>query len=93
MTGDGALDPTVGAEGSLLAHRRLIEALFAALVAQSSDGAAVVDAIERRVGVCDGQEDPGAVPDRAFAVERAAEAEIARTLRAIREQLEQQRGS
>ncbi len=86
MDEPSALPPA--AEGALLAHRRLIEAVFAVLVADHADGHGVIDDVERRIGAPDGQEDPGAVPDRAFAVERAAEAEIARTLRAVRERLD-----
>lgn len=87
MTDPSTILPAA-AEGALLAHRRLIEAVFAALVADHPDGHGVIDEVERRVGVPDGQEDPGAVPDRAFAVEKAADAEIARTLRAVRERLD-----
>lgn len=70
-------------EGALIAHGRLIGWIAAHLAGR--EGLALVDEIERRLVVRDGAEDPGAVPDRAFAVERAADAEIRRLLRLARD--------
>ncbi len=58
MTTGSGLDLPIGAEGAILAHRRMIEALFAAIADAAVDREALVAAVERRIGPPDGQEDP-----------------------------------
>ncbi|BBE72831.1 hypothetical protein [Oharaeibacter diazotrophicus] len=80
MTGE----PDAGLEGRLAAQGRLVELLVAAMALSSRDPAGLVDDIELRLGPQSAEEDPGALPDRAFAVQRAADAEIERMLRSVR---------
>lgn len=80
MTGES----DAGLEGRVAAQARLVELLVAAMALSSRDPAGLVDDIERRLGPQSAEEDPGALPDRAFAIQRSADAEIARLLRSIR---------
>lgn len=77
-------EPDAGLEGRIAAQGRLVELLVAAMALSSRDPAALVDDIERRLGPQSAEEDPGALPDHAFAIQRAADAEIARMLRNVR---------
>ncbi|WP_181706212.1 hypothetical protein [Chthonobacter rhizosphaerae] len=72
-------------EGALIAHRKLLEILIAVLASGRPAGADPIGEIERRLGYQDQQEDPGFEPDRAFAVARAADAEMERLLRSARD--------
>jgi hypothetical protein len=71
-------------EGTLIAHRRVLELLLATLAAAGAEGGALLDDIERRLAGGDAQEDPGVEPDGAFAVQRAADAEVRRLIREAR---------
>lgn len=79
---NGELTPAA-LEGALAGHRRLIEALLAVVV--DMRGPSLLDDLERRLGFEDHEEDPGVLPDPAFAIERAADAEVRRLLRSARE--------
>lgn len=77
-------DPPVALslEGRLLAHRRLLVELLRLLPKESRAG--VMDWLEERSVYRDGQEDPGAVPGEAVALElaRADEFRLLRQLSA-----------
>jgi len=77
-------DPDAGLEGRLAAQGRLVELLVAAMALASRDPDGLLDDVERRLGPQAAEEDPGALPDRAFAVQRAADAEVGRILRSVR---------
>lgn len=79
---NGELTPAA-LEGVLAGHRRMIEILLA--VAVEIRGASLLDDLEKRLGFEDHEEDPGVLPDAAFAAERAADAEVRRLLRSARE--------
>lgn len=74
-------------EGAITAHRKLLEVLIALMAEESGRGAELVGEIERRLGYQDHQEDPGFDPDAAFAVERAADGEVKRLLRTVRDMI------
>lgn len=74
-------------EGAITAHRKLLQVLVVLMAEQTGRGAELVGAIEQRLGYQDHQEDPGFEPDAAFAVERAADGEVQRLLRTVREMI------
>ena len=86
MTGEPVTDGRLPAavEGVLIAHRRLIEVLLVRMAGEGPDAIGKIDEIERRLGYDDYHEDPGVDPDPAFAIERAADAELRRLLREVR---------
>lgn len=64
-------------EGQLMAQRHALARLIAR-IATLEGGAAWLDAVfPRDLSPQDGQEDPGAVPDRAFAILAARDEELA----------------
>lgn len=60
-------------EGRLNAQRELLALILSGMAARDSDLLAL---IERKLAVADHQEDPGAVPQAAFAVEGSRSAEV-----------------
>ncbi|MEA3534228.1 hypothetical protein [Rhizobium sp. CC-YZS058] len=69
-------------DGRLNAYRRLLVGLFTQL-AEREDGRALIDAILADTEtVADHEEDPGVLPDRGFAGQEIANAEIQAVLKA-----------
>ena len=69
-------------EGRLLAHRQILGAIVADLVA-AGGGKRVAALLERRQSYQDGEEDPGAVPDPSLAIEAALCDEMSRLAREV----------
>lgn len=69
-------------EGQLHGQRAVLAAIVAELMAQGGEG--VTHRIEALLEISDHQEDPGAVPDPAFAIEAAAAQEIRQVLERAR---------
>ena len=61
-------------EGRLNGQREVLAAILAHLMAQSGD--AFARQLEALLEISDHQEDPGAVPDPAFAIEAASALEV-----------------
>ncbi len=78
----GPIPPQI--EGALIAHRKLLELLISMLAAERGDTTALIDDLERRLFYQDGEEDPGAEPDQAFAAQTEAGNELRRLLRSVR---------
>lgn len=72
-------------EGAISAHRRILELLLAGLALARGDGGRLLDELEDRLGYRDAHEDPGVEPDLAFSIEKSADDEIARLMRAARD--------
>lgn len=71
-------------ESRLLAHRQLLALLIAALEAHGEAGA-ILDFLEERQTLQDGQEDPGAVPAKALTFSLAMSDEFREVERPVRE--------
>ena len=69
-------------EGQLHGQRAVLAVVVAELMAQRGEG--FTRRIEALVEISDHQEDPGAVPDPAFAIEAAAAQEVRRVLERAR---------
>ncbi|WP_075216818.1 hypothetical protein [Mongoliimonas terrestris] len=74
-------------EGAITAHRKILQVLVALMAEHTGRGADLVGEIEQHLGYQDHQEDPGVEPDAAFAVERAADGEVHRLLRTVRDMI------
>lgn len=77
----GELSP-LEIEGQLHGQRAVLAAILAQLMADGRDD--VTRRIEALLEISDHQEDPGAVPDPAFAIEAAAAQEVRRVLERAR---------
>lgn len=71
-------------EGMIAAHRLVLATLVRMLAAERGGAEAFGAVLGRELLPADGEEDPGAVPDPAFAIEAAMRAEIERVLRLAR---------
>jgi hypothetical protein len=71
-------------EGRLIAHRLVIEMLIEEVARLQGDTEAFWTRFEDYFQVQDHQEDPGALPDRAFGIEAASSAEIRRLVTTVR---------
>ena len=71
-------------EGKLHAHRELMIDLLAAMIGGEISVSAFLDRLRDDATYKDNEEDPGAVPDTAFAIENAAAREIQTILEAAR---------
>ncbi len=71
-------------EGQLLGQRAVLVAIVAQLMANRGDD--VTARIEALLEISDHQEDPGALPDPAFAIEAAAVQEVRLVLEQARAQ-------
>lgn len=79
---DPSLPPEV--EGVLSAHRQILELLLAAAAVSGPAGEATLERLELRLAAPDASEDPGAVLDESFAIQRALDAEVRRMVRNAR---------
>ncbi len=81
---EARIAPEAGLEGMIAAHRMVLAALIRRLSAERGGMEAFCAALGRELLPGDSDEDPGAAPDPAFAIETAMRTEIERVLRLAR---------
>jgi hypothetical protein len=72
-------------EGRLNAHRELIIEMLAAMIGGETTAASFLQRLQDDTTFEDNEEDPGVMPDEAFAIENSAAREVRTMLEAARE--------